>query len=192
MIFWIVAILLAANAALLLAGAFADDILEIPDEVTDGRMFCLLTGAGSVVSALIYAGNAHRTMATRRTRLEVVRSYIRVIGLCMLISGISGALALHLYTDEPDTGFYIAIVTIVLSAIVLAIASIIANGRTGPVKKVVWGVLVIAFALMALEAVLPAGDYWEFAEHVAHMIIAVFMISFIADSDVRKEMGVSG
>jgi hypothetical protein len=191
LIFWIVAVLMAINAVMLLAGAFLDDMVEIPDKVTDGRMFCLLTGAGSAASAIIYACNAHRTMAVRRSRLEVVRSYVRVIGLCTLIGGICGGLALYLYTDEPTLGFYVALVTIVISAIVLGIAGIIANGKKGPVKKVVWGILIVAFALMALEALTEADDYWEFAEHIAHMIIAVFMISFIADGDVRREMGVS-
>lgn len=191
LIFWIVAILLAANAVMLLAAAFGDYAIEVPDSVKDARMFCLLTGAGNAIAAIIYAGNAHKTMATRRSRLEVIRSYIAVIGLCMLISGISGALAVYLYTDEQSFALYIAIAIIVLSAIVLGISRIVADGKKGPVKKVVWAVLVIAFVLMALDAIEEADNYWEFAEHIAHMIIAVFMISFIADGDVRREMGVS-
>jgi len=191
MIFWIVAVVLAANAVMVLAAAFDFGSITIPDTVTDRRMFCLLTGIGSAAAAMIYAWNAHRTMSVRKSRLEVVRSYVMVIGLCTLIYGIFSGLAVFLYSDESVTGLAIALTTIILAAIVFAIAFVIGDGKKGPLKKVVWAILMIAFVLMALDAVMPAQDYWEFADHIAHLIIAVFMVSFIADADVRREMGVS-
>ncbi len=63
------------------------------------------------------------------------------------------------------------------------------NGKKGALKKLIWAVLVAAFVLMAVDSVLPADNYWQFAEHIAHLLIAFFMVMFISDREVMVEMG---
>ena len=50
--------------------------------------------------------------------------------------------------------------------------------------------MVIAFILMAIGALTPAENYWEYIENIAHLLIAFFMLALIADGDIRTEMGV--
>ena len=189
LVFWIVVALLLFNAAAMLAGLLPLDLVDIPDYVTDETMYCLLVGGGSLISAVIYAKNAHNVMSKKMARVEVVRRYVLTVGLCTLLGGVMGGLAEYLFTDDPDSGLLITVATIILGIMVLLISMIIANDRKGPMKKAVWAVLVIAFVLMAIGALLPADNYWEYAENISHLLIAFFMLAFITDSDVRKEMG---
>ena len=189
LIFWIVAALLMINAAIVLLGAFTDDVVMIPDYVTDFRMYCLISGIGSVVVAILYAMKAHKTMSKKKTRMEIRRSYILTVGLCTLLGDSFMGVAEYLYTDHPVDGMITTGVTIAIGIIVILVAFVITNGKKGFLKKVIWAILVIAFVLRALEALLPAENYWEYTEHVAHLRIATFMLVLIADSDVRTEMG---
>jgi MFS family permease len=189
LVFWIVVALLLFNAIAVILGGFIEDIVVVPDYVTDKQMFCLVIGIGSLLSAIIYGMNAHKVMSKKLTRLEVLRNYVMTVGICTTIGGVFSGLALYLFTNEPASGILIAVITIIIGLIVVGIASVLANGKKGFLKKVIWAILVIAFVLMALNALIEADNYWEFAEDIAHLLLAVFMLAFITDSDVRKEMG---
>ena len=189
LIFWIVAAFLMINAAIVLLGAFTVDVVMIPDYVTDFRMYCLTVGIGSVVVAVLYAMKAHKTMSKKNTRMEILRSYIMTVGLCTLLGDTFTGVAEYLYTDHPVDGMITTGITIAIGIIVILIAFVITNGKKGFLKKVIWAILVISFVLMAIEALMPAENYWEYAENISHLIIAVFMLALITDSEVRTEMG---
>lgn len=190
LVFWIVVVLLLINAAIVFLGFFFEDLVNLPDYVVEEKLYCLLIGAGSLISAIIYARNAHKVMSVKMTRLQVLRSYVLTVGLCTVLGGVFGGLAVYLATSEPTSGIILTVATIVIGLFVILISIPIGNGKKGILKKAIWVILVIAFVLMALDALLPASTYWEFAENVAHLLIAVFMLAFILDGDVRKEMGV--
>ena len=189
LIFWIVVALLLINAAAVIAGTVFEDAVDIPDYVTDRDMYCLLIGAGSLISAAIYGLNAHRVMSKKMTRLEVLHGYVLTVGLCTAAGGVFGGLAEYLYTSDPESGIVITAVTIVLGLIVILISMAIVNGKKGFMKKVIWAILVISFILMLIDALIPADNYWTYAEHIAHLLIAFFMLAFILDSGIRREMG---
>ena len=189
LIFWIAAALLILNAAIVILGAFTDDIVIIPDYVTDEKMYCLVAGIGSAIIAFLYALKAHRTMSRKNTRIEILRSYIMTVGLGTLLGGFFTGLAEFLYTDHPAGGMIVTAISIIIGAIIILVAFSVTNGKKGFMKKFIWFILVIAFALMALNGIEPAEDYWEYAENISHLIIAVFMLALISDNDVRKEMG---
>lgn len=189
LIFWIVAALLIVEAAIVLLGAFTDDIVLVPDYVTDAKMYCLVAGIGSAVVALLYAIKAHRTMSKKNTQLELLRSYVMVVGLGTLLGDSFMGVAEYLYTDHPEEGMIITGITIVLGIIIILMALAITNGKKGLLKKVIWVILAVSFTLMAIEALLPAENYWEYVEHVSDLIIAIFMLLLVADVEVRIAMG---
>ncbi len=189
LIFWMVAALLIVEAAIVLLGAFTDDIVLLPDYVTDEKMYCLVAGIGSVVVALLYAIKAHRTMSKKNTQLELLRSYVMVVGLGTLLGDSFMGVAEYLYTDHPEEGMIITGITIVLGIIIILMALAITNGKKGILKKVIWVILAVSFTVMAIEALLPAENYWEYIEHVSDLIIAIFMLLLVADVEVRIAMG---
>lgn len=189
-VFWIAAILYLVEAILVLQGSQVETLTGYPETITDKSGFCYVIGFGSLISAAIYLLNAHRVMSQKRTRLDVLRRYVLTIGLCTLVDGITAGLSVYLYTNDPDAGIYVTIITIVLSIFLVLISKSIVNGKKGTGKKIVWAILVIAFAMMLINSLLPANNYWQYAENIANVLIAFFMLTMILDSGVRTEMGV--
>jgi hypothetical protein len=188
-VFWAVTVLLGFNAVMVLLGAFTDDMVELPDYVTDAKMYCLLIGIGSLISALLYALIAHRVMSKKMTMLEVLRSYVLTIGMCTVIGGAFAGAAIYLCTNMEDAALIATIVSLVLGIFILLMGFAIGNGKKGFIKKVIWFILVIAFIVMFVNALLPADNYWQFAQHIANVLIAFFMLLFIVDEEVRIDMG---
>ena len=129
-------------------------------------------------------------MSKRLTKAEVLRGYVMTVGLCALLNGMFEGLATYLCVDDPMIEMMIAAAMVVIGLIVMLMSLTIASGRKGLLTKTVWFLLVISFVLMAVNALLPAETWWEFLDHVAHLLIAFFMIAFIMDGEIRREMGV--
>ncbi len=191
LVFWIVVILMFINAGILLTAAFTEDLVVAPEYVKDVQMYYLLIGIGSTMIGVIYAVIAHRIMSVRMTRMQVLRSYVAAVGMCAMIGGIFEGLAEYLYSDRTEFGITILALSLVLGAMVMVIAAVIGNGKKGFMKKVIWVILVISLLLMAVKSLIPSEEYWGIINNVAHLMIAFFMLVFIADSDVMKEMGVT-
>ncbi len=189
LVFWIVVVLLIINSVIVLLGTFMDDMITVPDYVTDVQMYCLVIGVGNLISAAIYAVNAHRVMSRKNTKLEVLRNYVMTVGLCTLVGAFTEGIAEYMFTEEREIGLMITGIGIVLGIIIILIALVIANGKKSFGKKVIWAILVIAFVLLLIDALLPADNYWEYAENIAHLLISFFMLAFILDSEVKTEMG---
>ena len=190
LVFWIVVILMLINAGMLLTEAFTKDMITVPDYVKDIRMYYLLIGIGSTLIGVVYAVIAHRIMSVRMTRIQVLRTYVAAVGMCAVIGGAFEGLAEYLYSDRTEFGITILALSLILGAMVMAIAAVIGNGKKGFMKKVIWVILVVALLLMAVKSLIPSEEYWGIINNIAHLMIAFFMLVFIADSDVRKDMGV--
>ena len=189
-VFWIVVFLLLIYAVILIIGALSEELVVTPEYVYDERRFGLAIGISSVVSAVIYGLNAHRMMCRKWSRIEVLRSYVLTVGLCTLIEGLGESVAVYFFTEEAEIALAMAVITAVLAFVIVLISMVIAKGKKGIVKMIIWAILVIAFVLMVLDSLTPAENYWEYASHIAHLLIGFFMLSLLLDRDVRTEMGV--
>ncbi len=190
LIFWIVAALFVIDAAFVFLGAFYSEMVELPEYVTDAQGFCLVVGIGIAVTAVLYAMKAHHTMHKKNTRMELLQSYVRTVGLCSLLGDSFVGLAVYLFTNESLSGMWVTIATMILGVVLILVSSYIVNGRKGLLKKAIWVIIVVSFALMAIESLVPAENEWEFVDHVAHLVIAFFMLALLADRDIMTDMGV--
>jgi len=189
LVFWIVVGLQLFTGVTMLLAIFMDGLVILPDEVLDHDMYCITMGVGSLVTAAMYGYNAHKVMSRSMSRIKVLRDYVVTVGLCTLLGGIFNGGAMYLFTSEPLLGIMMTMGTIVTGIIVTIVGMIIDNGKRGILKKIIWAILVIAFALMFVFSLLEAGSYLEFADNVAHLLLSFFMLALITDSEVRKEMG---
>ena len=190
LIFWIVVGLLLFNGAIAIVNVFSEGFVNLPEDVVDTRTYCLLMGAGSFLCAAVYAMNAHRVMSKRLTKAEVLRGYVMTVGLSVLLDGIFEGLATYLCVEDPKIGMIIAVIATVVGLVIVLMSLTIASGRKGLLTKVVWFLLIVSFVLMAVDALIPVDTWWDFIDNVAHLLIAFFMIAFITDGEIRREMGV--
>jgi len=189
LVFWIVVALLLFDSGITFLCFFTDDMSSVPLYVSDPRLYCLLMAVGSLVTAAVYGLNAHRVMSKTLTRLKVISSYVTTVGICTLINGIVEGLALFMYTEDLPFGMMVTAATIVIGLIVIMTGLVLADGKKGLLKKIICAVLVISFVLMAADSLTEAANYSQYAVHIAHLLISVFMLMFITDREVRIEMG---
>ena len=117
--------------------------------------------------------------------LQVVLASLFSAVILFLIAKVIG----HKQVAQLEFFDYITGITIVLGIIIILMALAITNGKKGLLKKVIWVILAVSFTLMAIEALLPAENYWEYIEHVSDLIIAIFMLLLVAEVEVRIAMG---
>ena len=82
-------------------------------------MYVLFVGGAAVVSAVIFAVIAHKTMSGPLPKTKVLKNYVMAVGASTVIGGILGGLAVFMYTSEPRSGIEITIVSIVLGIIAI-------------------------------------------------------------------------
>ncbi len=189
-VFWIAAILNLVETIVVLSVLLFDNMTDFSEIITNREGFYFVIGIGALLSAAIYLLNAHRMMSRKMSRLEILRRYVLTVGLCALIDGISVGLSVYLYTSDPDAGIVMTVFTLILSVILILLSMYIANGKKGVGKKVVWAILVIVFGMMLITSLMPAENYWQYAENITNVLIAFFMLTFVLDREVRIDMGV--
>lgn len=153
----------------------------------------LITKIGSILGAAIYVIYANQVMKGEvREKLDVVAGYVKVVG----IAGLVTIFAIILGSGILDNGDISAVAPqwvadVAVCVIITALGFKINNRKVGTRKRILWGILVIAFAVMIVLNLLPANTESEFVSHIVHLIIAVFMIMLLADNDVKIGMGIA-
>ncbi len=189
--FIFVGILLLIEAICYIAAGFVDVDITLPEEITNKTPFFVITGVGAVLAALIYIGYA--LSVKNLTKIDTLAGYVRVVGVTFAVTGIFSAIAMVFgYKDIGSglgAGAIALIITIVISFILVFIAGKINDGKQTTGDKIIWVILLIAFILMII-AYIPFGttDILTIVNCVVHIIIAVFMLAYLFDPEVRQQM----
>ncbi|MBQ7701006.1 MAG: hypothetical protein IJT54_01235 [Candidatus Methanomethylophilaceae archaeon] len=189
--FIFVGVLLLIEAIGYIAAGFVDMDVALPEEITNKTPFFVITGVGAVLAALIYIGYA--LSVKNLTKIDTLAGYVRVVGVTFAVTGIFSAIAMVFgYKDIGSglgAGAIALIITIVISFILVFIAGKINDGKQTTGDKIIWVILLIAFILMVI-AYIPFGttDILSIINCVVHIIIAVFMIAYLFDPEVRQQM----
>ena len=153
-------------------------------------IYCVVTGVGSLIAALLYAWNAHRVMIGKVAgSVQILSQYVMIVGLTTMIIYCADAVGMIVAYGSLDEGLINIVASVLFYIILMAVAFKIGRGKKGFLKKFLWAILVIAFVLMAVANILPVESYEELASSIAHLIIAIFMLLFLMDTGVREEMG---
>ncbi len=192
-VFWIVSAFLLLDGILLLTDSFdvqyLSDLVDATEEF-DPHTFSLFTGIGSIVAAVISMVFSHKVMMGRIDgKLRVLAYYVAVAGLTTMAILISEGIGVYAgggtYEDMENLSIY----GIVYGLILILISLKVNRGKKGPLKMFLWCVLMVAFIAMAAGALSPSGDYSELARHTADLLISIFLIIFLLDDEVRRDMG---
>jgi len=191
LVLWIVVALMLVNSAIVILAVFTEDIVVLPDFVTNKTLYCIFLALGNVISAILYAVNAHRVMMGKyKTKIAVLVAYMLTVGMCIFVDQLFNTAAIIYGCNELAEGIFDMIAGMILSIIILVCAAVIRSEKKSFLKKVVWGLLVLSFIVLLVGSLLPCDSYWELADSIAHLLLAIFMLMFLLDEEVRTTVGV--
>ena len=191
----IVGILYVLGAILVIAAGFVDlsSIVHPPEGVDPSALslFCIIAGIGALLAAIVYVKNA---MAVRSgaisAKIDVLACYVQTVGLAFLIGGVFDAIAAGVAIGGAEGligAIFTAILFVILGLIVIIIGKKINDGKQTTGDKIIWVILLLAFILMLIGSAL--GIIADPIGSIAGILISLFMLGFLFDSDVKRQMG---
>ncbi len=192
-VFWIVSAFLLLDGILLITDSFdvqyLSDMVDTTEEF-DPHTFALITGIGSIVAALVSMVFSHKVMMGRIDgKLRVLAYYVAVAGLTTTVILVSEGIGVYVGGGSYEDMEALSVYGIVYGLILILISLKVNSGKKGPLKMFLWCRLMVAFIGMAAGAPSPAEDYSELARHTADLLTSIFLIIFLLDDEVRRDMG---
>ncbi len=188
-IFELVGFIMLFSAAVYLLGSYTEFGLTIPDDVPDKTRYCLILGIGEGLAAIIYIGNAHRVMkGVINKKIDVLSKYLITVGVTTIISKEAEALA-DMGTYPTEVIIAVGVLILIIGIIIIAVGKKIGNAKPSPYKNILRYILILAFFLLLIWSLYPAETYLELLNDITHLLIAIFMILFLYDPEVKVAMG---
>jgi hypothetical protein len=189
LIFEIVGALMAVNSIALIVGGTNDMIVPLIEETENPDIFYMVYGGGSLIASLIYILYAHTVMKGKfDNKLDVLAGYVRVVGVTTMIIVIGESLGEYLCGIELALTLLVAVIGTILGITVILISFSMNNGKKTKGKRILWWILVMAFAIMVIYNFMPAESYLDLVYMIAHLLIGLFMLLFLFDPEVKMEM----
>ncbi len=189
LIFEIVGALMAVNSIALIVGGTNDMIVPLIEETENPDIFYMVYGGGSLIASLIYILYAHTVMKGKfDNKLDVLAGYVRVVGVTTMIVVIGESLGEYLCGIELVLTLLVAVIGTILGITVTLISFSMNNGKKTKGKRILWWILVMAFAIMVIYNFMPAESYLDLVYMIAHLLIGLFMLLFLFDPEVKMEM----
>ena len=134
-------------------------------------------------------------------KTDILAGLIRLVGLATVIESIFELIA-RLTASDGDIGAAIvgAIISIVLGLLIMWIGGRVNDGKQDLGDKIIWVVLLVIMVILTVLLFLGLiGVALEFdlglavilLMIVAELIIYLFVIAFLLDKGVRKDMGMA-
>jgi len=187
-IFEFVGILMILNAAMVFIAVFTD-WLGVQELLSEQKEAISVVGAGELIAAIVYIIFADRVMrGVAGDKLQVLSSYMLIVAVTTFIIVVSDSIGEYMMGLDVISLITLAI-GIVICMIIAVIALSVRNGKKGIRKKFIWAILVVVFVIMLILNLMPASNMMDFIDQIAHTLIAVFMLLFLMDAEVKIGMG---
>ena len=187
--FLIVGVLLIISAIFSIAMGFIDVDADTKGDVKDWMLYCVVGGIGSLICAALYTMFALKVFNGSMTaKIEILANYVRIVGLTFALGGIFDAVASIVGGLDVGASIVGAIIAVIIGLIIMFIASKIHDGKETVGESIIWIILLIAFIILLVVSILELFTLVGIIDGIAHIIIALFMIAFLFDADVKKKM----
>jgi len=167
----------------------------------DNVAYGVVLAIGAIIGALLYFmyGNKVRTGAISE-KIEILAQFVKIVGVVTIIDGIFTGIAPLLNNAGAD--FVALIGGIILGLIIIFISTKINDGKQTTGDKLIWIILLIAFVICLILAILAIvggcallvvsilGGIGVIIGGICDLIIYSFMILMLTDSEVKSEMGI--
>lgn len=193
--FVVVGVLQIIAAILAIIAGFMDQPADTVDTISNWTAYCIILGVGSLICAFLYYAFAARVYTGRISKkIFILAIYVRIVGLVTIIGGVFGAVAAIVAGMDIGASIVSAIILILIGILIMYIASKIVDGKQTVGDKIIWILLLIVFVIkLILEAIGIVASFNPLSltgivSGIAGVVIALFMIAFLFDSDVKSEM----
>jgi hypothetical protein len=162
----------------------------IDEEIDTG--FAVVVGIGAIICGLIvFFFGAKVLKGEISAKIDILATFVRVVGVTSIISGIFLLIGMIMISGDIVG----PIISIVIGLIIVFISTKINDGKQTTGDKIIWILLLIFFILDLIGAILTIiGGFNPFSitqiiTGICSVIIYIFMLILLFDSDVKKEMG---
>ena len=187
--FLIVGIILIVSAIFAIAMGFIDVDDDMKEGIDNWTVYCVVAGIGSLICAVLYTMFALKVFnGTLSQKIVILASYVRIVGLTIAIGGVFDGIASIAGGQDIGGAIVGAILAVLIGLIIMFIGSKIDDGKETIGDSIIWIILLIAFIILLIISILEILTIVGIIDGIAHIIIALFMIAFLFDPEVKKKM----
>ncbi len=187
--FLLVGIILIIDAIFGIALGFIDVSDDVKNGVENWMPYCVVGGIGSLISAVLYTMFALKVNnGTYSQKIVILEKYVMIVGITTVIGGIFNSAASFAGGQDLGTALAGAILSVIIGLIIMFIATKINDGKQTIGDSIIWIILLIAFILLLIAGILTVFTLLGIIDGIAHILIALFMIAFLFDPEVKSKM----
>ena len=106
----------------------------------------------------------------------------------MILGGIFDGAASIAGGQDVGVAIVGAILAVIIGLVIVFISTKINDGKQTTGDSIIWIILLIAFIIMLIVSALEIITLVGIIDGIAHILIALFMIAFLFDSEVKAKM----
>ena len=187
--FLVVGLILVIDAILTIVFGFVDVNDDMKEGIDNWAIYCVLGGIGSLICAVLYTMFAMKVYnGVYSEKIVILERYVMIVGLTIALGGIFNAVASIAGGQDVGVAIVSAILSILIGLIIMFIATKINDGKQTVGDSIIWILLLIAFIIVLILSIFMLFSLATIIDGIAHIIIALFMIAFLFDADVKKKM----
>ena len=189
--FLVVGLILVIDAILTIVFGFVDVNDDMKEGIDNWTIYCVLGGIGSLICAVLYTMFAMKVYnGVYSEKIVILERYVMIVGLTIALGGIFNAVASIAGGQDVGVAIVSAILSILIGLIIMFIATKINDGKQTVGDSIIWILLLIAFIIVLILSIFMLFSLATIIDGIAHIIIALFMIAFLFDADVKKKMNI--
>ena len=178
--FVMVAVILVADAILTIVLGFMDVSDDLKEGIDNWMLYCVIGGIGSLICAALYGFFANKVYVGTYSE--------KIVILTTALGGIFNAVASIAGGQDIGAAIVSAIILVLIGLLIMFISTKINDGKQTVGDKIIWIILLIAFILMIIGSALSMVSLIGVVDGIAHILIGIFMIAFLFDSEVKSKM----
>ncbi len=164
---------------------------EAGDNVYKFALGTAVAAIGTIIYGCMQFGYGKKVRdGTVSAKIDILAAFVKLVGVGTIVTGIFSAIGTVMNGDEIGTGIVSAIISIVIGLIIIWIGTKINDGKQTLGDKIIWVILLIAFILCVIAAVLEIITIIGIITGICELIIYVFMLILLFDPEVKSEMGI--
>ena len=187
--FMVVGMILVIDAILTIVLGFVDVNDDLKEGIDNWTIYCVLGGIGSLICAVLYTMFAMKVYnGVYSEKIVILERYVMIVGLTIALGGIFNAIASIAGGEDVGVALVAAVISVAIGLLIMFIATKINDGKQTVGDSIIWIILLIAFIIVMILSILMLFSLSSIIDGIAHLIIALFMIAFLFDADVKKKM----
>ena len=187
--FMVVGFILIIDAILSIALGFVDVSDDMKEGIDNWTLYCVVGGIGSLICAVMYTMFALKVNnGTYSQKIVILEKYVMIVGITTALGSVFSAAAFIAGGQDIGAALVGAIIGVLIGLLIMFMASKINDGKETVGDSIIWIILLIAFIILLIVGILSCFTLAGIVDGIAHILIALFMIAFLFDPEVKSKM----